>query len=95
MVRYETIGDKFGMAIGYNNFADVCMKISDGEKALEFALKAYELLKESKRHNEGIATEFFITIGDAYLCNDNVNAASEYYDKAFEIASIGLFCAIS
>lgn len=86
MVRYEIVGDKFGMAIGYNNFADVCMKISDGEKALEFAIKAYELLIESKRNNEGHAAEFYITIGDAYPLNNNLKSASEYFDKALEIA---------
>ncbi len=87
MVMYEALGDKFGTAIGYNNFADICLKISDVEKALNFALKALDLLEENNSQEEGYASEFHITIGDVYLARDDQDRAYEHYKRALKVAS--------
>jgi len=86
LVLNEGIGDKFGTAVGYNNIADICLKIADVDKALEFALKALDLLEEAGQHEDGFASEFQITVGDIYLAQGLHDKAEERYLLALQIS---------
>lgn len=86
LVINETLGNKFGSAMSYNNIADICRKFKKLDQALDFALKALDLLEQIGRHNEGFACEFNLTIADIYLEQNKNEHALKRYNKAHAIS---------
>lgn len=77
------------LTILYTNFGDVCLQLSDCEKAIYYFTHAKTLLDEHKNRmdanmNKEIVCNLYCNLIDAYLMNEQVAEALNISDELFE-----------
>lgn len=80
--QYESIHDKTGLGLVYNNIGEVYKKMGDPKKALEFLTASVEL-KKNDLTTQAIT---LYNIGELYILLNDLPMATRYVEQALSIA---------
>jgi tetratricopeptide (TPR) repeat protein len=80
--QYESIHDRIGLGMVYNNIGEVYKKMGDTKRALEFLVLSAELKKDDQTTQ---ATTLY-NIGELYIFMNDLPTASRYIEQSLSLA---------
>src|SRR5688572_24441706 len=80
--QYESINDKIGLGLVYNNIGEVYKKMGDNNKALEFLTASVDL-KKGDLSTQAIT---LYNIGELYIFINDLTMASRYIEQSLSVA---------
>ena len=82
---FEEAGNQLGESFCYNSICNICTKMKQYPRALEYAQKSLAL-KKALKDNRGVCTSMS-AVGEAYKGMGNVQQAFKNYEAALKIVS--------
>lgn len=85
VIMAEKTKDKDRIISALTNSSAVYIKLLNGEKAIEFAKKAFDFVDEKELSSEQ-QTVIYKNLGDSYVLINNLDQGLDYLKKAYKIA---------
>jgi tetratricopeptide (TPR) repeat protein len=80
--QYQSIKDSIGLGQTFNNIGEVYKKLNENEKALEYLLKATELMKS----DSAVRALTLYNIGELYIRINQLETGRRYIHESYELA---------